>query len=245
MPEYIVILVEPKFPGNIGSVARAMSNFGFENLVLVNPCELGDDAYRFSKHGRYILENVTIVNELNEALDMVDIIVGTSGKPTDSDKKFLREPITPKQLATFMKGKAGRVGLMFGREDRGLLNEELKNCDILVTIPTHELNPIMNLSHATTILFYELHTAGKKQRKKKLAGSKEKEVMNRLFTDLLEEISYQPHKKSKTKIMFRKIIARSGLSSTEFHTLAGVFSRSVKVVRRLKVSGQPSEVDIP
>ncbi|MBA3045462.1 MAG: RNA methyltransferase [Candidatus Thermoplasmatota archaeon] len=234
MPEYIVILMEPKFPGNIGSVARAMSNFDLGHLVLVNPCELGDDAYRYSKHGRYILENAMVVNELSEALDMADIIVGSTGKPTDSNRKFLREPITPKQLATFMASKTGRVGLLFGREDRGLLNEELKNCDILVTIPTHEINPILNLSHAATILFYELFSPPKSTRVKTFAGSKEKKVMNKLFADLLEEITYQPYKKEKTKVMFRKIVARAGLSSNEFHTLAGVFSRAVKVVKRLK-----------
>ncbi|MDO9536823.1 MAG: TrmH family RNA methyltransferase, partial [Thermoplasmata archaeon] len=202
--------------------------------VLVNPCELGDDASRYSKHGRYILENATIVQTLDEALEMVDIIVGSSGKPTDSHRKFLREPITPKQLVTHLSGKSGCVGLLFGREDRGLLNEELKNCDILVTIPTHEINPILNLSHAATILFYELFSTDIKPKKKQLAGSKEKEVMNKLFAEFLEEITYASHKKAKTAVMFRKIVARAGLSTTEFHTLAGVFTRGTKVVKRLK-----------
>ena len=235
MPEIIVILVEPKFPGNIGSVCRAMSNFGLDKLILVNPCKLEDDAYRYAKHGKFVLEAARTVKTLEKALKGLDVVIGTTGRPTDSDKKFLREPITPRQFAEQYSGTSGKIGLLFGREDYGLYNDELKNCDVLVTIPTHEINPVMNLSHACTVMFYELYVQGKKPRKKKLAGSTEKEAMNKIFSGMLDEIEYPPHKKAKTRIMFRKIMARSGLSSWEFHTLAGVFSRATKSVKRLKV----------
>ncbi len=234
MPDITVILVEPKFPGNIGSVCRAMSNFGLDKLVLVNPCELGDDAFRYAKHGRFVLDKSRTVKKLSTALKGLDLVVATTGQPTGSDRKFLREPITPRQFAEKYSGTAGRIGILFGREDYGLYNEELRNCDVLVTIPTHEINPIMNLSHACTVIFYELYAKGQKPRKKKLAKSVEKEALNRIFSDMLDEITYAPHKKAKTKIMFRKIVARAGLSTWEFHTLAGVFSRATKSVRRLK-----------
>lgn len=234
MPDIVVILVQPKFSGNIGSVARAMSNFGLDELVLVNPCELGDDAFKFSKHGRFVLEKARAVKTLEEAIGGLDIVVGTTGRPTESEKKFLREPITPRELVKHLYGKSGRVGILFGREDYGLYNEELKHCDVLVTIPTHEINPIMNLSHACTVVFYELFASKQKAKRKRLANSKEKEVMNTLFSEMLDEIKYSPHKKAKTRIMFRKIVARAGLSSWEFHTLAGVFSRASKMTRRLR-----------
>ncbi|MDD4307603.1 MAG: RNA methyltransferase [Thermoplasmata archaeon] len=235
MPDIRVILVEPKFPGNIGSVCRAMSNFGLDELVMVNPCDLGDDAFRYAKHGRFVLDKAKTVKKLDTALKGLDLIVATTGRPTGSDKKFLREPITPRQFAEKYSGTTGKIGILFGREDYGLYNEELKNCDVLVTIPTHEINPIMNLSHACTVVFYELYAHGQKPKRKKLAGSTEKEALNKIFSELLDEITYAPHKKAKTRIMFRKIIARSGLSTWEFHTLAGVFSRATKSVRRYKV----------
>ncbi len=234
MHEIVVILVEPKFPGNIGSVCRAMSNFGLDKLVLVNPCELGDDAFRYAKHGRFVLDKARTVKKLASALKGLDLVVATTGRPTDSDKKFLREPITPRQLAEQFSNKAGKIGILFGREDYGLYNDELRNCDVLVTIPTHEINPIMNLSHACTVVFYELYAHGRKARAKKLAKSVEKEALNRIFAELLDEIAYSQHKKAKTKIMFRKIVARAGLSTWEFHTLAGVFTRATKSVKRLK-----------
>jgi len=207
MPEFVVVLVEPLIPGNIGSVARSMSNFGLKELRLYNPCELGDDAYRFAKHGRFIIENA------------------------NSQKKFLRQPVTPKEFTEHVKDKDGKIGLVFGREDQGLSNDELAKCDILVNIPTHEINPIMNLSQAATVMFYELFSADKSSMKKDLAGSTEKETLNDLFAEMLEEINYTEHKKPKTKIMFRKVIARADLSEWEFHTLAGVYSRAVKTVR--------------
>jgi TrmH family RNA methyltransferase len=234
MPDYVVILAEPLIAGNIGSVARSMSNFGVDELILFNPCELGDDAYRFSKHGRHIVENAKITESFDEALDGLDLIIGTSGIPTDNERKFLRHPMTPKDFAELVGEKQGRVGLVFGREDQGLSNEELAKCDILVTIPTAEANPIMNIAHAATVILYELYTLDKGPMEKTLAGSTEKETLNKLWAELLEEINYPEHKKAKTKVMFRKIVGRADLSEWEFHTLAGVVSRASKSINRKK-----------
>ena len=231
MAEFAVILVEPLIPGNIGSVARSMSNFGLEELRLYRPCDLGDDAYRFSKHGRFIVENHKAYDDLDKALEGLDLIVGTSGAKTDNQRKFLRHPMTPREFAEHVADKEGTIGLVFGREDQGLSNDELAKCDMMVTIPTHETNPIMNLSHAATVLFYELFAADKGPMVRDLAGETEKETLNDLFEELLETINYTKHKRSKTKIMFRKIIARADLSGWEFHTLAGVYSRAIKTVR--------------
>ena len=231
MAEFVVVLVEPLIAGNIGSVARAMSNFGLDELRLFNPCDLGDDAYRFSKHGRFILENAKVVDTLDQAFEGLDMLVGTSGAKTFNQRKFLRHPLTPREFTEHVKDKNGKIGLIFGREDQGLSNDELARCDMLVNIPTHEVNPIMNLSHAVTVLLYELFAADKEPMKRDLAGAVEKEALNRLFAEMLEEINYMEHKKPKTKIMFRKVIARADLSEWEFHTLAGVFSRAVKTVR--------------
>lgn len=231
MLEFTVILVEPKIPGNIGSVARGMSNFGLDELILHNPCNLGDDAFRFAKHGRHIVENAVVVKTFEEATAGLDLVIGTSGIPTDNQRKFLRHPMTPREFAEHVAGASGRIGLVFGREDQGLSNEELARCDILVTIPTFEDNPIMNLSHAVTVLLYELYVLDKGPMERTLAGSTEKEALNELFSELLDEIDYPGHKRAKTKVMFRKIMARADLSQWEFHTLAGVVSRSSKTIR--------------
>ena len=64
MPEIRVVIVGPKYEGNVGAIARSMANFDIKELYLVNPCEIGDDAYRRSKHGADILDNAVIVNSL-------------------------------------------------------------------------------------------------------------------------------------------------------------------------------------
>jgi tRNA/rRNA methyltransferase len=234
MPEYAVILAEPLIAGNIGSVARCMSNFGVADLVLFNPCQLGDDAYRFAKHGRHIVENARTVQTFEKAVEALDLVIGTSGKPTSNEKKFLRHPMTPGDFAEHVGEKQGRVGLVFGREDQGLSNEELAMCDILVTIPTAEVNPIMNVSHAVAVVLYELYTLDKGPMERTLAGSTEKETLNELWAELLEDINYPEHKRAKTKVMFRKIVARASLSEWEFHTLAGVVSRASKSINLKK-----------
>lgn len=228
MAEFVVVLVEPKFAGNIGFVARAMANFGLEELVLCNPCELDDDAYRFSKHARYIVENARIFNNLNVAIKDIDLVVGTTGRPTESEKKYLRQPITPKEFVSQVNSKKGRIGLLFGREDYGLYNEELKKCDIVVTIPTSPGVPVMNISHAATIIFYELYTRGKRSAKKSSMNATEKETLNSLFSELLESINYPKHKKAKTKVMIRRIMGRANLSKCEFYTLAGVIRKGAR-----------------
>lgn len=232
MPEFVVVLVQPIYAGNIGSVARSMANFGMSELVLVNPCDLGDDAYRFAKHARPIVENARIVMSFEEALADLDLVVGTSGVLTENERKFNRHPMTPKEFVEFARKKDGRLGLVFGREDQGLFNDEIARCDVLVNIPTSPDYPIMNISQAATVIFYELGTEGTCSKVMKAAGKIEKETLNDLFAELLDAINYPEHKKPKTKVMIRRILARADLSKWEFHTFAGVISRASKRIGR-------------
>ncbi len=223
MPHYRVVLVEPKFQGNIGAVARSMMNFNLDSLYLVNPCEIDDDAYRRSKHAKKLLLDSVIVNDFREAIKGADLVVGSSSASTDNEKKFNRIPISPAELKEKMKGYEGEVALVFGREDIGLLNEELELCDILVTIPAGEEYPVLNLSHAATILFYELYD-GKLSIKRTEADEREREKLFEYFERILPLVNYPEHKREKTTVMFRRMLGRSAPSRWEYHTLMGVFS---------------------
>lgn len=234
MPEFSVILLEPKFAGNIGFIARSMANFGVNKLILVNPCELGDDAFRFAKHARPIVEEASIVKDFTEAICLVDLVAGTSGILSDNQRKFNRHPVTPKEFAEHASTLDGNIGLVFGREDDGLHNHEIARCDILVNIPTSSEYPIMNVSHAATVLLYEIGTLGESSSSKQMAKANEKETLYKLFAEMLEETNYPKHKRPKTKVMFRRIITRARLSKWEFHTLAGTISRASRTIQRLK-----------
>jgi TrmH family RNA methyltransferase len=234
MPEYRVILAEPKFSGNVGAIARSMKNFGLINLILVNPCEVGEEAYQRAMHAKDVLEKAQTHEDLDSAIEGLDYVVGTTGFDTGKDKKHLRKNLTPETFTSKMQDMEGTVGIMFGREDFGLYNEELEKCDAVITIPSSPDYPILNISHAATIVFYELFNSdiGGGTRAIKQASGFEKDKMLNQFTDFLDAVEYPEHKKKKTTVMFQRILGRAVLSKWEFHTLMGVFGGAVKALER-------------
>ena len=154
-----IIAQDFQTPGNIGALARAMKNFEFANLVLLNPkCNhLDKESLDRATHAKEILKNARIIKNLDD----YDTIIGTTAI-LGTDFNLQRNPITPEQLSkmTFK----GKVGLIIGREGDGMHNEELLKCDIIVTIPTSKKYPTMNVSHAATIILYELFKRSKAEK---------------------------------------------------------------------------------
>lgn len=237
-----VVLVEPKNEGNVGAVARAMKNFGAEDLILVNPCPLGTEARQRAMHGIDILEAARILPEFEIAVKGADLLVGTSGIDTASEKRFARIAMSPRDLASRVAKTDGRVALLFGREDFGLLDEELRRCDLLVTIPASEEYPILNLSHAATILLYELFAARAIEPGTRQASGVEKEKLHEAFAVLLEATEYPAHLRARTRIMFRRLMGRAVPSKWEFHALMGVIQRATKRIRRIEDDSSLSSI---
>jgi TrmH family RNA methyltransferase len=237
MPEFVVVLVEPKVEGNVGAIARSMANFGLSNLVLVKPCPIGDEAFKRAKHGRHILEGARQVASLEDALEGVDVVVGTTGVPTTSEKAFHRQALTPWEFATKVSSLQGRLALLFGREDYGLYNEELDMVDILVNVPCSPEYPVLNIAHAATILFYELHKSlWREVPRPRLASGFEKARLFEAFGELLTAVRYPEHKRRRTEVMFRRLMGRAVPSKWEFHALMGVIRGATKTIRRLSES---------
>lgn len=234
MRQVRVVLVEPKNEGNIGAVARAMRNFGARELVLVRPCEIGDEARKRAMHGLEILESAKTVDSFGEAAAGADLVVGTTGIDTTSEKHFSRIAIPPRDLAGRVDPLDGTVAVMFGREDFGLLEGEIAACDLLVKIPAAVEYPILNLSHAVAIVLYELHQARASRRSRREASGLEKEKLHEAFAALLEATDYPPHKRARTKVMFRRLVGRAVPSKWEFHALMGTITRATKRIERLE-----------
>ncbi|MDI3483301.1 MAG: hypothetical protein PWQ88_1172 [Candidatus Methanomethylophilaceae archaeon] len=209
-----------------------MANFGLDELYLVNPCEIGDEAYSRSKHGKDVLVNAKIVDELDDALQDCFLIVGTSGIITEGEKNYIRVPISAKELAEGLEDYNEKVAILFGREDQGLYQDELAKCDILVTIPSNKQYPVLNLSHAVTIVIYELFQKGTALKKPHQADRTEKEMLLRRFDELLDAIDYPPHRKERTSIMFRRMVGRAVPTKWEFYTLMGVIGDAAERIRR-------------
>ncbi|HYM39046.1 MAG TPA: RNA methyltransferase [Thermoplasmata archaeon] len=234
MPRIRVVLVEAKNEGNVGAVARAMRNFAARDLVLVNPCPIGDEAYKRAMHGVEILQAAKSVESFEAAVRGADFLVGTSGIDTRSEKRFARISVTPREAAARVAPLAGTVAIALGREDFGLSEGELARCDLLVTIPAAPDYPILNLSHAATVVLYELFAARAAGRARREASGLEKEKLHEAFAALLEATDYPEHKRARTKIMFRRLMGRAVPSAWEFHALMGVLQRATKRIARLE-----------
>ena len=150
-----IILVRPFHEGNIGAVARCMMNFGITELRIVGRDEeLTEIARKRAKHANSILDKISFHDDLKSSTFDLSLVIGTSGKRELGDKTQHRHFLLPDEIPSRLEEDAGKVGIVFGPEGKGLLNDELRECEILVTIPTWEGYPIMNLSHAVAVICY-------------------------------------------------------------------------------------------
>jgi TrmH family RNA methyltransferase len=219
-----IVLVEPLYQGNVGSVTRAMKNFGFSDLVLVNPCKLEGEARAMSSHARDLLESAKRVSTLEEAIDDCSIIIGTSGIVGSRFDLHLRVPgYSPKEMKERLSGTDGKIAVLFGREDNGFTREELKKCDMILTIPTSEVYPVMNLSHAVAVVLYEFSSI--EPGDTPLAEPFDIRLLYEHLTELLDDIDYPEHKKEKTDLMLKRIFGRARLMPREVQTLRGIIRK--------------------
>lgn len=220
-----VVLVEPQEGGNIGSVARVMKNFGFGDLVLVNPCEIGKDARRFSSHGRDVLLGARKVGSLGEAIDGCGMVVGTTGK-RGGKKTLSRVALDPERFAENARNYNGRIALLLGRESIGLKNEELDMCDFVVRIGASRSYPILNIAQAACVLLYELSKPGfRKTVREKGAGMKEREAMEGYLDEAVDSAYGQEHRRRIVKGMMRRIMGKAFLTKQETTTIAGLLRK--------------------
>lgn len=228
MAELVVVLVEPKYSGNVGSVARAMMNFGRKELVMVKPPPMDDWGYQCAMHARDVMDSAVRLESFSELREHVDMLIGATGISTGHEKKHLRSTLSPDELREKVDKMEGRIGLVFGREDFGLLNDELKKCDLVVTIPTSKEYKIMNLSHAVAVLLYTLRDSALDKRAKiQKATELEKEKLFEYLGTLLDRVNFPECRREKTEVMFRRIIGRAVLTTWEYHRLMGIFDKTL------------------
>lgn len=150
------ILVNPRVPENIGAAARALKTMGFRKMSMVNPPVDYLDRARILAHGSGdILEETTVYNHLDEAINGLDFLIATSSKKRRTNEEYVRagelhELLIQKQEHLY------HVGIIFGGEESGLSNEEVKRCDVVSFIPLDNPYPSLNLSHAVMIYAYLL-----------------------------------------------------------------------------------------
>ena len=227
-----VVLVEPEGPGNVGSIARVMKNFGFNNLVLVNPkCKLDLETRKYAMHAWDIVENAITLSSFDDVFKLnSDVFVGTTAK-TGKTTNTTRNSITPRELAKQVKSSKMDIALIFGRESSGLRNEELRKCDLVVNIPTNPAYKTMNISHASAIIMYEIFLAkeGRKAIRERM-NRKEFERMIEIFSMISSNKELELKNPENATKIFRTAMSKSAMSSREARTIILVLSRFLRVL---------------
>jgi len=196
--------------------------------VLVNPkCNpQGFDAVKYSKHARDLLESAKVFKTLQQAASGCKHTVGTTGVLYRHWDKTFRTPIPLRELkAKLDKGFEGKIALVFGNEGLGLSEKDISASDFLITIPSSEDYPVLNLSHAVAIVLYELSGLGKEYYLS--AGAKEKDELVKAFNLMTGRYSKIMRNPAKAKVAFRRMVGRSMLSDKECATILGVVRRTL------------------
>ncbi|MCP6758098.1 MAG: RNA methyltransferase [Fischerella sp. CENA71] len=239
-----IILVEPAGPLNVGSIARVMKNFGLNELVLVNPqCDpWGTQARQMAVHAQDVLDAAVLVETLPAALQGCKRAIATTGVVHDWDAP-LENPQTA--LPWLLEEIGQPTALIFGREDRGLSNQELNYAQRFVRIPTSSSYSSLNLATAVAICCYELslsHNTGKEDREEfsaspslHLTASSENvadseiasiEIVEGYYQQLeslLLKIGYlHPHTAVSRMEKFRQLYNRTQLQKHEVAMLRGI-----------------------
>tara|TARA_B100000497_G_C7658512_1_gene396497 strand:+ start:888 stop:1613 length:726 start_codon:yes stop_codon:yes gene_type:complete len=154
-----IVLVETSHPGNIGSVARAMKNMGLSRLALINPKKFPhDEATALAGNAGDVLEQAQVFSSIEEAVKNSKIIFATSAR-----ERTIEWPVaSAKDAAQEINQLAAEnieVSILFGREDRGLTNEELQLSNKHLIIPADPEYPVLNIAMSTQVVCYELYQA--------------------------------------------------------------------------------------
>jgi TrmH family RNA methyltransferase len=219
-----VILVHPKYQGNIGAIARLMKNNGLNDLRIVGGPSIENEAIYRAMSGKEILESATHYDSFEEAVKGFSVIAGTSSSPTFSDRKFLRLPVTPQEFwKSHLKGDK-KIALVFGREDDGLRNTEIEICNAFMYIPANPEYPVYNLSHAVSIILYEMLNQ-MPESSPDIAESISEENFNLLIENvfgILDLIDYPGYKRPNAEVMIKKIASRANITESEFYKIMGM-----------------------
>ena len=227
-----VAVVDARTPGNVGTIARAMKNFGLSELLLVDPPPLDEDgeAYGFAGQAREdVLPNAREVSfdHLVEEYHTV----GTTAITNDDERRHVRYPFrTPRELAESLEGVEADTCVVFGRERVGLHNEELERMDEVCTIPASADYPVLNLGQAATVVLYELRTLTVEdtQHPTDVDRAPQRDVagLHDQWASFVEAAGIVAERRQQTRRMFRRLVGRAHPTTREVSTLRGVLRRA-------------------
>ena len=220
-----VVLVATRNSLNIGAAARAMSNFGFLRLRVVDPYEPSYREARSAVGAAQVLADAEQFETVADAVADCTLVVGT----TAATRRELQQPMKRlEEGARLVKKrlKSGNVALLFGSEKRGLSNEDMSHCHWLMQIPTREEHRSINLGQAVAICIYELARNAKATTaapRREFATAGDAERVGTLLLDVLRASDYlKPPTTVSTAEKMRRTIRRLGLSPGDVRLAMGM-----------------------
>ncbi len=240
-----VAVVDAETPGNVGTIARSMKNFGFSELLLVDPSPLDRDgeAYGFAGHAREdVLPGATEVT----FEDLVEnyYTVGTTAITNQNATKHRRFPFaTPADLRDDLATVDAPTAIVFGREGTGLSNDEIARLDRVCTVPANPEYPVLNLGQAATVVLYELRPLALENDhlppvERERASEAEIERLYDRFDALLAAIDHPEEKRAKAGRLARRLVGRAHPTDREVVTLTGVFRRAAELASEAPTGGE-------
>ncbi len=231
-----VVLVAPRNPLNIGAAARAMSNFGFTQLRLVNPYEVAFREARSAVRSRYILEQAEVFENVAAAVADCSLVAGT----TSVGHRELHVPLYRLEAGAALIGEHlanSPAALLFGTEKFGLSNDDMSHCHWLLRIPTREEHGSMNLGQAVAVCLYELRRMASAVQERfaapTTAAAEEHERFTELLLELLARSGYTNQRTAhSTELKIRRLVRRLGLRASDAETWLGMLRQILWKVKR-------------
>jgi TrmH family RNA methyltransferase len=220
-----VVLVATRNPLNLGAAARAMSNFGFARLRVVNPYEIAFREARSAVGAEGVLRAAEEYKNVAEAVADCSLVVGT----TAGARRELSQPLRPLQEGApdlRRQLRSGSVALLFGSEKRGLSNQDISHCHWLMRIPTRSEHASMNLGQAVAVCLYELareDSATAATQAPKAANAGEMERITALLLQALTASGYvKPRTAGSTEEKLRRLVRRLQLPAEDSEVWLGM-----------------------
>jgi len=220
-----VVLKRPRYPENIGASARAMRNMGIEELILVDPpnCD-STRILRMATHAAMdIVEQMKVYETLKDALSSFNFVIGTTAR-LGKHRQIIVDPVKLAEKLVSIS-QENRIALLFGPEDRGLANEDIRCCHELVNIPTAGFTSL-NLAQAVMIMCYVIFTAYREEDAKftpRLATRHELDGMYAQLRDILVRINYiSPENPDHWMNRVRQFFTRMEIRAREVSMIRGI-----------------------
>lgn len=252
--DFTIVLIRPEHAGNIGSIARIMKNFNFNNLIVFNPVE-SEEIIRshhtqgFAMHGKEILLNADIIeldnqnehlNKYKQLMKKFDLIIASTAKGMHY-KNIRRLTTFPKDLEFPLSEEPLSIALVFGKESRGLTNEEIEIADLLIRIPSDDDYPTLNLSHACGIILYEIYTKthnitlGRGFKPVILANKSDKQILYNIIKNIIRSLKIRTYTAENVTLAFKNVFERAFISKKELNLILGLFSKLNSLLKKRKI----------